>query len=138
MTIKDVANNYLQKSENAVSATSAVTLSNCTGNAENFTRLATPRKINVTDATELNFGTHTNFDGTENILMSDTVIVNRLGDGVIYDSSVATALNADSEITISAISTGNTTILINVAEGKNYLSASVTLPVECFVGGMYS
>lgn len=73
----------------------------------------------------------------ENILMSDTVIVNRLGDGVIYatsnDSAVATAINADSEITISAISTGNTTISINVAEGKNYLSASVTLPVECFV-----
>ena len=73
----------------------------------------------------------------ENILMSDTVIVNRLGDGVIFatsnNSNVATAFNVDSEVTISAVATGKTTISINVAEGKNYLSANVLLPVETFV-----
>ena len=69
--------------------------------------------------------------------MSDTVIVNRLGDGVIYATSnnpnVVTAHNVDSEVSISAVATGKTTISINVAEGKNYSSASVIIPVETFV-----
>ena len=73
----------------------------------------------------------------ENILMSDTVIVNRLGDGVIYvsssDQNVVSVSNVDSEVKVSAVATGNATITINVAESKNYLSASVVVPVECFV-----
>ena len=60
LTINDAANTYLTKNANAVSATNAVTSSNCTGNSENATRLSTPRKINVTDATELNSGTAAN------------------------------------------------------------------------------
>ena len=73
----------------------------------------------------------------ENILMSDTVIVNRLGDGVIYvsssDQNVVSVSNVDSEVKVSAVATGSATITINVAESKNYLSASVFVPVECFV-----
>lgn len=73
----------------------------------------------------------------ENILMSDTVSVNRLGDGKISatssDENVVTVENLDSEVKISAVATGNATILINVAESKNYLSESVTLSVESFV-----
>lgn len=73
----------------------------------------------------------------ENLSMSETVIVNRLGDGVIYvnssDQNIVTVSNVDSEVTVNAVSTGNATITINVAESKNYLSASVTLPVETFV-----
>ena len=60
-------NTSSKKTDNAVSATTAVTSSNCTGNAENSTRLSTPRKINVTDATELNSGTAATFDGTSDI-----------------------------------------------------------------------
>ena len=97
---------------------------------------ATPFKIFVEKATQ-NISLSQNSVALENILMSDTIIVNRQGDGVIYatsnDSAVATAINADSEVTISAVATGKTSILINVAEGKNYLSASATLPVETFV-----
>ena len=69
--------------------------------------------------------------------MSDTVIVNRLGDGVIYATSnnpnVVTAYNVDTEVSISAVATGKTTISVNVAEGKNYSSASVIIPVETFL-----
>ena len=69
--------------------------------------------------------------------MSDTVKINRLGDGKISatssDENVVTVESFDSEVKIFAVATGNTTITINVAESKNYLSASVTLPVESFV-----
>ena len=73
----------------------------------------------------------------ENIFMSDTVIVNRLGDGDISvtsgDKNIVTVSFSDSEIKVSAISTGKSTITINVAEGSNYLADSVSIPVECFV-----
>lgn len=73
----------------------------------------------------------------ENILMNDTVKVNRLGGVKISasssDENVATVEILDSEVKVSAVTTGNATITINVAESKNYLSASVTIPVESFV-----
>lgn len=73
----------------------------------------------------------------ENILMSDTVIVNRLGDGVISvtssDESVVTVSNVDSEVTVTAVATGNATVKIDVAESKNYTAATMFLPVETYV-----
>ena len=69
--------------------------------------------------------------------MSDTVKVNRLGGVKISatssDENVAKVEFLDSEVKISAVATGNATITINVAESKNYLAASVTIPVESFV-----
>ena len=73
----------------------------------------------------------------ENALMSDTVIVNRLGDGVISvsssDENVVTVSNVDSEVIVSAVATGNATLLIEVAESKNYLPASLTINVDTYV-----
>ena len=73
----------------------------------------------------------------ENILMSDTVIVNRLGEGVIYatssDNNLATVEVDENKITVKAKATGNVTINIDVTESKNYKAASVTLPVEMYI-----
>ncbi|MBQ7199571.1 MAG: hypothetical protein IJS29_09935, partial [Selenomonadaceae bacterium] len=93
LTINDAANTYLQKNENAVSATNAVTSTNCTGNAENSTRLATPRKINVTDATESNFGTAADFDGTSDVTIKLPPTIKISVDG---NSSTATRATSDS------------------------------------------
>ena len=93
LTIKDAAETYLQKDENAVSATSAVTSSNCTGNAENATRLATPRKINIADATESNIGTAADFDGTSDVKIKLPATIKISVDG---NSSTATRATSDS------------------------------------------
>ena len=92
LTINDADNTYLKKNGNAVSATSAVTSSNCTGNSENSTRLATPRKINVTDATELNFGTAANFDGTSDVTIKLPPTIKATIDG---NSATATKATSD-------------------------------------------
>lgn len=93
LTINDADSTYLKKTENAVSATSAVTSSNCTGNAENSTRLSTPRKINITDATALNFGTAANFDGTSDITIKLPPTIKATLDG---NSATATKATSDS------------------------------------------
>lgn len=72
-----------------------------------------------------------------NAAMSDTVVVNRLGDGEISassaDSDVATVLVSDTLVMVTAIASGATTISINVAEGANYLATSTTFNVETFI-----
>ena len=93
LTINDAANTYLSKTENAVSATNALTSANCTGNSENSTRLATPRKINVSDATELNVGTAASFDGTSDINIKLPPTIKATIDG---NSSSATRATSDS------------------------------------------
>ena len=92
LTINDAANTYLTKNANAVSATNAVTSSNCTGNSENATRLSTPRKINVTDATELNSGTAAKFDGTSDVVIKLPPTIKATIDG---NSATATRATSD-------------------------------------------
>ena len=93
LTIKDADNTYLTKTGNAASATNALTSANCTGNSENSTRLATPRKINVSDATELNVGTAASFDGTSDINIKLPPTIKATLDG---NSSSATRATSDS------------------------------------------
>ena len=92
LTTEDAAGIYLQQNDTAVKSTNAVTAEICTGNAENATRLATPRKINISDATELNFGTAANFDGTSDVNIKLPSKIKATIDG---NSSTATRATSD-------------------------------------------
>ncbi|MBQ9488263.1 MAG: hypothetical protein IJU91_10790 [Selenomonadaceae bacterium] len=92
LTTEDAAGIYLKKGDTAVKSTNAVTAEVCTGNAENATRLATPRKINVTDATELNSGTTVDFDGTSDVTIKLPAKIKATIDG---NSSTATRATSD-------------------------------------------
>ena len=92
LTTEDAAGIYLKKDDTAVKATNAVTAEICTGNAENATRLATPRKINISDATELNLGTAANFDGTSDVTIKLPAKIKATIDG---NSSTATRATSD-------------------------------------------
>ena len=73
----------------------------------------------------------------ENAKISDSIVVNRSGDGVISassaDSSVAVVSVDGNNILVDAISTGNTEIIIQIAEGTNYFSDGAVIDVETFV-----
>ena len=86
---------------------------------------------------ELEFSLDKNFLQLENAQISDLITVTRAGDGVISaisaDSSVATVTVDGEKILVTAISTGNTEIIIQIAEGTNYLSGGAVIDVETFV-----
>lgn len=73
----------------------------------------------------------------ENANITDEIFVDRAGDGVISatskDSSVANVEVVGEKVIVTAISTGSTSILIDIAEGTNYLAGSVEIDVETFV-----
>ena len=92
LTITNAAATYLQKGETAVSATSAITASNCTGNAASAIKLETARAISITDG--VNTGTANNFDGTENILLELPATIKANLNG---NADTATSANQDSD-----------------------------------------
>ena len=93
LTASNAAETYLKKTDNAVSATKSTTAATCTGNSENATRLATPRKINVTDSTAQNFGAASTFDGTSDITLRLPPTIKATLDG---NSTTATKATSDS------------------------------------------
>ena len=89
------------------------------------------------DKAELEFSLDKNSLYLENAKITDSIFVNRKGDGVISansaDSSVATVSVDGENILVTAVSSGSTEIIIEIAEGTNYLSGGAVVDVETFV-----
>ena len=86
---------------------------------------------------ELEFSLDKNSLYLENAKISDSIAVTRAGDGVISatsaDSSVATVAVDGENILVTALATGNTEIIIQIAEGTNYFASGAVVDVETFV-----
>lgn len=89
------------------------------------------------DKAELEFSLDKISLNLENAQISDVISINRAGDGFISatveDSNVATVEVVDTQITITALTSGNTKIFIDIAEGTNYLSGTSEVDVQTFV-----
>lgn len=86
---------------------------------------------------ELEFSIDKNSLYLENAKISDSIAVTRAGDGVISatsaDSSVATVSVDGENILVTALATGNTEIIIQIAKGTNYFASGAVVDVETLV-----
>ena len=69
-----------------------------------------------------------------NANITEEILINRSGDGIISaisaDSSVATVTLDENKIKVTAVATGHTEIIIQFAEGTNYFSDGTIVEVE--------